>query len=205
MHIADGILSVPVAGTAALLAAGGVAVGLRRLDADDVPRVGVLAALFFVASLIHVPMGVSSAHLLLSGLVGLLLGWAAFPALAVALLLQAILFHFGGIVSLGANVLNMALPAVVCYYLFGRRLGRATSPRAAFALGAAGGILGVLGAGLMMSLSLLLSGRAFLGAAAAVLTAHVPVMIVEGIVTGFVASYVARVRPELLRSRMRGA
>ncbi len=204
MHIADGILSAPVAGTAALLAAGGVAVGLRRLDADDVPRVGVLAALFFVASLIHVPMGVSSAHLLLSGLVGLLLGWAAFPALAVALLLQAILFHFGGIVSLGANVLNMALPAVVCYYLFGRRLSRATSPGAAFALGTAGGVLGVLGAGLMMSLSLLFSGRAFLGAAVAVLTAHVPVMVVEGIVTGFVASYVARVRPELLRGRMRG-
>ena len=205
MHIADGILSAPVAGTSAVLAAGGVARGRRRLDADDVPRVGVLAALFFVASLIHVPMGVSSAHLLLNGLAGLLLGWASFPALAVALLLQAILFHFGGIVSLGANVLNMALPAVVCHYLFGCRLSRASSPKAAFAIGSAAGVLGVLGAGLMMSLSLLLSGRAFMGAAAAVLTAHVPVMVVEGVITGFVASYVARVRPDLLRSRMRAA
>jgi len=198
MHLADGILTAPVAGTAALLSAGGVAVGLRKLDPDDVPRVGVLAAVFFVASLIHVPVGVASAHLLLNGLLGMLLGWAVFPALAAALLLQAIFFHFGGIVSLGANVLNMALPGVLAYTCFGRRLGCTRSPGAVFGWAACGGALGVLGAGLMMCLSLFLSGREFAGAAALVLGAHVPVMVVEAVVTGFVLSFLSRVRPEWL-------
>ena len=108
MHIADGILTAPVVAATAVLATVGVAVGVRKVDADDVPRVGILAALFFVGSLIHVPVGVASAHLLLNGLAGLLLGWSAFPALAVALLLQTVLFHFGGFVSLGANVLDQA-------------------------------------------------------------------------------------------------
>jgi cobalt/nickel transport system permease protein len=39
-----------------------------------------------VASLIHVPIGPSNAHLILNGLVGLLLGWGAFPAILVALI-----------------------------------------------------------------------------------------------------------------------
>lgn len=198
MHIADGILTPPVVAATVVLAAAGVAAGVRKVDADRVPRVGVLAALFFVASLIHVPLGVSSAHLLLNGLLGLLLGWAVFPALAVALLLQTIVFHFGGLVSLGANVLNMGIPALVCYGLFGRRLRRVPSAPVAFALGAAGGAVGVMGAGVMMSACLLLSGRGFLAAAGAVLVAHVPVMIVEAVVTGFAVSFVARVRPGLL-------
>ena len=45
----------------------------------------------FVASLVHVPVGPSSMHLVLNGLLGLLLGWAAFPAILVGLLLQAVL------------------------------------------------------------------------------------------------------------------
>ena len=50
----------------------------------------------------------------------------------------------------------------------------------------------------MMSVCLLLSGRGFLTAAAAVLAAHVPVMIVEAVVTGSAVSFVAKVRPDLL-------
>jgi cobalt/nickel transport system permease protein len=188
-----------VTAVTAAAAVAGIARGLYKLDVDRVPRVGVLAAVFFVASLIHVPVGVSSAHLLLSGIVGLLLGWAAFPALAAALLLQAIVFHFGGIVSLGANVVNMAVPAVAAHYLFRRGLRRSGPGRPAFALGAAAGAFAVLGSGLMMSLSLYASGREFLVPAAGVLAAHVPVMIADGFVTGAAISFVARVRPELLR------
>ncbi len=204
MHIADGILTPPVIAATTALSAAGVAIGVRKVDADSVPRVGILAALFFVASLIHVPIGVSSAHLLLNGLLGLLLGWAALPALLVALLLQAVVFHFGGIVSLGANVLTMGVPALACYCFFGRRLRRAPSRSAAFALGAAGGAVGVLGAGTMMSVCLLLSGRGFAAAAAAVLAAHIPVMAVEAVVTGFAVSFVAGVRPELLGNGRKG-
>ncbi len=198
MHIPDGILSGPVIGATCLLGAAGVLVGLRRLDFSKIPRAGILASAFFVASLIHVPIGVSSTHLLLCGLMGFFLGWAAFPALAVALLLQAILFGFGGLTSLGANVLAMGVPAVVCYYLFGVRLGPAMAGRTVFWLGFVGGALSVVLATVVAGITLYATGREFLAAAGAILVGHIPVVVIEGFVTGSAVAFVHKVRPELL-------
>ena len=54
----------------------------------------------------------SSAHLILNGLLGVVLGWAAFPVIFVALLLQAVLFQFGGFTVLGVNTATMGLGAL---------------------------------------------------------------------------------------------
>jgi cobalt/nickel transport system permease protein len=120
MHIPEGALGSSAAGMAVLgagvLAAGvGTALGLGRMDYQRVPRVAMLSAAFFVASLLSVPVGPTYIHPLLNGLMGLVLGWAAFPALLVALLLQAVFFQYGGLTTLGLNTVNMALPAVACY------------------------------------------------------------------------------------------
>ena len=89
MHISEGVLSAPVLVSGGALAAAGTAIGLKKIDYDHLARVGILSATFFVASLVHVPIGPSSVHLIMNGIVGLLLGWAAFPAILVALLLQS--------------------------------------------------------------------------------------------------------------------
>ena len=81
MHISEGVLSGPVLLSGAALAAAGTAIGLKKLNYDRIAQAGILSAAFFVAALVHVPIGPSSAHLILNGLVGLLLGWAAFPAM----------------------------------------------------------------------------------------------------------------------------
>ena len=98
MHISEGILSAPILLGGGVLTLAGTAVGLRHIKTDRIMSVAMLSASFFVASLIHVPLGPGSVHLLLNGLLGLILGWAAFPAILVALLLQAVLFQYGGIV-----------------------------------------------------------------------------------------------------------
>ena len=128
MHISEGVLSAPVllAGAGGSLA--GITIGLKKMDAADVPRVAVLSAAFFVASLIHVPIGPANVHLILNGLAGLVLGWVAFPAIFVGLTLQALLFQYGGITTLGVNTWNMAFPAVVCYGFFARWV-RTGSPK----------------------------------------------------------------------------
>lgn len=197
MHIAEGILSAPVLAAGVVLSAGGVAIGLRRMDADAIPKVAVLSSAFFVASLIHVPIGPVSTHLLLNGLVGLLLGWAAFPAILVALLLQALLFGFGGLTTLGVNTFSMAGSALACYYLLGRSIRRGI-PRNLFPLGFAAGALAVALSATIVSAALVLSGREFAAVAGAVLMAQVPVMVVEGVVTGFALVFFAKVRPQIL-------
>ena len=97
MHISEGVLSAPVLISGGALTVAGTAIGLKRLDYDKITHVGILSAAFFVASLIHVNVGPASVHLILNGIVGLLLGWAAVPAILVALTLQALFFQFGGL------------------------------------------------------------------------------------------------------------
>lgn len=59
MHIAEGVLSAPVLIAGAAAAAAGIAVGLKRLDESRLMTAGLVGAAFFIASLIHVPIGVS--------------------------------------------------------------------------------------------------------------------------------------------------
>ena len=196
MHISEGVLSPAVLGAGAALAVAGLAMGLRKLDYDRLMTVAILAATFFVGSLIHVPIGPSSAHLILNGLVGILLGWAAFPAIFVALLLQAVLFQYGGFTVIGGNTFNMAFPAVICWYLFRPLLTRSPALRAA--AGFACGALAVAGAGFLTAVSLGLSSEGFASAAKIIFMAHIPVMIAEGVITALTLSFIARVRPEML-------
>ena len=196
MHISEGVLSGPVLISGGALAAAGTAVGLKKLDYDRIARAGILSAAFFVASLIHVPIGPSNAHLILNGLVGLLLGWAAFPAILVALVLQAMLFQFGGITALGVNTLVMALPAVICYLVFSRFLHK--RPLVALSAAFACGFLSVLFGAVLLGLALIFTEENFFEVSAIVIAAHIPVMIIEGVITAVCVSFLKKVQPAML-------
>lgn len=196
MHISEGVLSGTVLVSGAALAAAGTAIGLKKLDYDQIARAGMLSGVFFVAALIHVPLGPTSVHLIMNGIVGLLLGWAAFPVILVALALQAVFFQFGGITTLGVNTLIMALPAVVGYYLFSPLLRR--GPAAAMTGAFACGFIAVLLGGLIVALALMFTEEKFFEAAAAVVAAHVPIMIIEGIVTTLCVAFLKKVQPSIL-------
>jgi cobalt/nickel transport system permease protein len=199
-HIPDGILSAPVLIVGAMVALGGCAQGLRRLESARIPEVALLSAAFFVASLVRFPLGPTSVHLILTGLTGIMLGWAAFPAILGALLLQAVFFGFGGLVVLGVNTMNMALPAVVCGMLFRFlfQCWKEHPQRLVWSAGFCGG-LGVALTALAIALSLAASGRAFLPAAWMALASHVPVMGIEAVFTGAAVGLLVRAKPEFFR------
>lgn len=197
MHISEGILTGTVLLSGAALTVAGTAIGLKKLDYDRIPRVAILSAGFFVASLVHVPVGPASVHLVLNGLVGLFLGWAAFPAILVGLLLQAILFQFGGFTSLGVNCFNMALPAVICYMFFGKGVRSdnvINSSVSSFLCGAGSVFL----SSIMVALSLYLTGDHFFTVAKLVVLAHLPIMFIEGIVAFFCVRFLKKVKPDIL-------
>ncbi|NKX40124.1 cobalt transporter CbiM [Rhodobacteraceae bacterium R_SAG2] len=203
MHIVDGALSNPVVIGGAVAAVGGIAMGLRNLPLERIPAAGVLSASFFVASLIHVPIGPSSVHLILNGLAGLVLGWAAFPALFVGLLLQAVFFGFGGLTVLGVNALNIALPAVLVGLLF-RPLVARGSPMQGAIWGGIGGGLAIAATTLAVAFSLMLSGDEFILAAQLVFFAHIPVMVIEAVLSGAAIFLARRVKPELFHDAKGG-
>lgn len=199
MHIAEGVLSPAVLATGYAITAAGTALGLKKLDYDRLMTVAILAATFFVGSLIHVPIGITSAHLILNGLLGVILGWAAFPAILAALALQALLFQFGGLVVLGVNTFTMGFSAVAAGYVF-RGLCRAWPTPAGQKIAAfCGGALGVMGAGLLTAVALAFSDEGFATAARLLFLAHLPIMLAEGLITMLTVGFISRVRPEMLR------
>lgn len=183
------------------MALAGVAVGLKKSDYEQIPQVAVISAAFFVASLIHVPIGPGQVHLVLNGLAGLILGWAVFPALLIAFLLQALLFGYGGVTVLGVNTFNMALPALCCHYLFAAALPRVNSRPAVFITGFGVGSIAIALSAVLIAVTLYLSDKEFMGVVSAILIAHLPIMIIEGVLTGAAAVFILKVCPQILNQR----
>lgn len=200
MHISEGVLSVPILAAGAALTAAGTFVGLRKLGNDRLVTVAILSAAFFVGSLIHIPIGPASAHLILNGLLGAVLGWASFPAILVGLLLQAVLFQYGGLTVLGVNTFDMAAPAVLCSMLCGPLLRQDGRMRTigAFLCGS----LSVLLASLLTATALSLTDEGFVQAAITLVLAHIPVMLLEGGFTVLVVGYLSKTMPEIFQTRL---
>jgi cobalt/nickel transport system permease protein len=199
MHIAEGVLSAPVLITGAAVAAAGVAAGLRHLSEERLMLAGLLGAAFFVASLVHVPVGLGSAHLIMNGILGVFLGWAAFPVLFVALLLQAVIFQFGGLTILGVNTATMGLGAVLAGMLYRRMVKKDSDNRRVALAGFLCGFCAVLFAGVFTALALAGTNQGFEAAALAIFVANIPIMVVEGFVTSALVLYTKRVKPEIFR------
>ena len=191
MHIVDGVLSMPVLAVGIATTVVGTGLGLRSLADEKLPQAALLAACFFVASLIHIPLGPSSVHLIFNGLIGLLLGWAAFPVMLIGLILQAVFFGFGGIVVLGNNCMNIALPAILTGLMLKPLLGRISPAVIGFIAGSGA----VLLTALLVALSLALSGDGFVASAKLVMLGHIPVAVIEGVVSAFAFKLLCQLRP----------
>ncbi len=214
MHIPDGILpaSVCVAGYAI---AGGITWAvLRRLrktsdPKEEIPKASLLAAAFFVGSSLSLPIPPASVHLVLNGLLGALLGWYAWPAILVGLLLQAVLLGHGGLTTLGVNAVMMGLPALLSGQIFQARYRFAQFQKPESAIIVFGFLAGALGVGLsaliffgliMFTLPANLDVVAEQSALTALMIAHGPLIFLEGVFTVLTALFLFRIKPELMRS-----
>jgi cobalt/nickel transport system permease protein len=188
MHISEGVLSPPVIAAGWALAAGGLAVGLKKTQTEALPRAALVSSVLFLASLVHVPVGPSSIHLTLLGLAGGLLGWSVIPALFVALLLQGLLFQFGGILSLGVNTSIMSLAALSGFVLSKIFRGKLRIPGAFLA-----GFTAIITGSALVVLCLFLSDHNLAATAAMIFAANVPLALAEGIITVFMTLFLAKV------------
>lgn len=160
MHIPDGFLSPPVWATLDVLsvpAAGWMARRAQR-DTEDrkIPLMGVMGAFVFAAQMINfpIPLG-TSGHLVGGALLTIVLGPAAASVVMTAILaVQALVFQDGGIMALGANVMNMALAGIVAAYLPYRLWGSRWRSAAIFT----SGLLSVLVSACLALSELALSG-----------------------------------------------
>jgi cobalt/nickel transport system permease protein len=151
----------------------------------------ILAAGFLVLAAIHVDVGRSSVHLLLTGFMAVLLGRLAILPVAVGVVLQAVLLGHGGLVAAGANVLIIGLPAMLVGAVAQPRW-RAAAASQRFAIVAAATV-----GTYVMSVALLLGtvgvfDAAQLGAAYSCALAHVPVMLIDAGLSGVILALAMR-------------
>jgi cobalt/nickel transport system permease protein len=200
MHISEGVLSGQVLSAGAVIAVVGTGIGLKKIDYDKIVHVAILASAFFVASLIHINIGPASVHLILNGILGLLLGFAAIPAILTALLLQSVLFQYGGLTALGVNVVIMAFPAVLVHYLFLPLLGK--SSKLNFTAGFLAGLFSILLSSLLLGAALWFTDKNFFETSFAIIITYIPVMLIEGVITGFCVTFLLKVYPEIIPKKL---
>jgi cobalt/nickel transport system permease protein len=199
MHISDGVLPVQTWAVGYAVAGAAVAYVLaKKMEIADVPKVAVVTAAVFVASLIHVPVGPTCVHFMLSGLAGILLGWRAVPSIFIALLLQALLFQHGGLTTVGVNTITIGFPALAGFavFRFGTRL-QLNGKHMLFG-GLAGAVTVALST-LLLFVVLLTMGEDPGWMLTYVVIPHVAIMAIEAVVSGAFAQFVSRVKPEILQ------
>lgn len=211
MHIPDGFLDPATAALTYLLMLGYGGYALYKakqmLSAELISLVTVLAAAIFAAQMLNWPLpGGTSLHLVGGALAAILLGpWLGFIALFLVLFIQCVVFHDGGITTLGANVLNMAIVACLIGYLTYRSALKLIKRRdAARLLGSfIGGWLSITIAGLACGLEIGYSPAFPYGVAVTVPIMagwHAALGVIEGIITALTILYVARKSPDLIAS-----
>jgi cobalt/nickel transport system permease protein len=207
MHIPDGFISTGTAATTWIASAGGVGYAVRRLNRElnerQVPLMGVAAAFIFAAQMMNFTVaGGTSGHLLGGALAAILLGpWAGMLVLTAVVAVQALLFQDGGLLALGANVLNMAIVGVLVGWLVYTGLRRLLGERtwATMVSGFAAAWLSVVIASLVAAAELAVSGTSpWAVALPAMGLVHMLIGVGEGLITVAVLAFLRATRPDLL-------
>jgi len=210
MHIPDGVTSIPVIASGYGVAAAATAYSIYRINRkenprEDIPKASLLTAAFFVASWIHIPIPPTSIHLVLSGLMGAILGYYAFPAILIGLFFQAVMFQHGGLTTLGINACIMGLPAIVSHFVF--RLRNIGNVESRIKTGIYGFLAGAIAISISIGLFVLVAVNSISGtidvageraAIYALAIAHLALIPIEGAITAMLAVFLLRVRPQIL-------
>ncbi|MCP4454511.1 MAG: cobalamin biosynthesis protein CbiM [Planctomycetes bacterium] len=210
MHMANELLSVPVAASTFAIAGIGLGAVCRRIKktitADQLGLMGILGAFVFAAQMVNLPLpGLpgTSGHLVGAVLLAILLGPHA-SALVVSsiVIVQCLIFQDGGLLALGCNVINLALmPAYLGYAVYRLILNQSPEKWRFHGAVMASAMITVLAAAILVPVQTALSGVLTLPFSTflwTMLSVHGVIGLLEGIITVAVLTYVRQIRPDMM-------
>jgi cobalt/nickel transport system permease protein len=207
MHIPDGFLNITTVGATYVASAGGISYAVkqvnRKLGEKHVPLMGILAAFVFAAQMLNFPIaGGTSGHLIGATLAAILLGpWAALLVMRAVLIVQSLIFQDGGLLALGANILNMGIIATFSgYYLYRLVTFLLGDSRRAKLIGSfVGAWSAVVLSSVAAAVELALSGTSPLAVVLPAMAGiHALIGVGEGLITAAALSMVLATRADLL-------
>jgi len=216
MHMANELLSVPVATGTLAIAAGALGFICKQargfISSDKLALMGIMGAFVFAGQMVNFQLPAmpgTSGHMVGAVLLAIILGpHLGAIAISSVVIIQCLIFQDGGLLALGCNVINMAIvPSYLGYFLYKSfTAGQFSSLRTY--LGAmvacvvaieAGAILVPIQAGLSGVLAVPFS--TFLITMAGV---HLLVGFTEGLITIAVLGYLQQVRPDVVSGSLPG-
>jgi cobalt/nickel transport system permease protein len=204
MHIPDGFLSLTISIVCWVITAVVLSIAISRsnksLGERQVPLMGVMAAFIFATQMINFPVaGGTSGHLLGGALAAITLGpWAGMLVMTAVIAVQGLLFQDGGLLVMGANILNMGLITVAIGYGLYRSVAMGNRTLKLTVAGIAAW-LSVMAGALLVSLQLWLSGTSQLQIVIpAMLTVHALIGVGEALITVAALTFIFQTRPDLI-------
>lgn len=209
MHMPDGLINAPVSIGAAVIAAGAIAVGLKKskgtLDSQTAPLAGLVAVFIFAFQMMNFPVAAgTSGHLMGGALASILVGpYVAILVMTVVVSLQALIFADGGLSALGLNLLNMGIVSiVVSALLFAGLMKLLPKTRTSIiAVSATVAFISVLASAGAFVFEYSLGGNATYNIASvfiSVMSVHVLIGIGEAIITGLTIGAILATRADLV-------
>jgi len=188
MHISEGFLSNEIIITTTIISFVTLTVAIYKTKEEEISKIALCSSLFFVASLIHIPIGATNIHLMLLGVIGILIGFNSIIAIAIALLIEALLLSYGGFSTLGANSLNMFLGAISSYFIFSLLKERINKTILYFLVG----FSSVAVTSIALSITLYLSNKSLLTISTILLSFNLATALIEGAITIYIFKFLNR-------------
>ena len=200
MHIPDGFLTLPV-----LISTNAASIAVlypsikkinKHLTNNRIPLMGISAAFVFTSQMLSFPVFTgTSVHISGAVLISVLLGpFSGILLTSSAVILQSLLFQHGGILTLGANILNIAIIQCILGYLIYKAFPENKKiPGIGFAT-----FFSKIIASAFCAFELILSGTIPLKSGLiGLLSSHFIVGIIEGIVLSTVFGIIIKLKPDL--------
>jgi len=216
MHMANELLSIPVAAGTLAIAAGSLGFICRKvrqvIAAEKLALMGILGAFVFAAQMVNFQLPAmpgTSGHMVGAVLLAIILG----PNLAAivissVVIVQCLIFQDGGLLALGCNIINIGLvPSYLGYFLY-RTItnGRFSSLKVYIGAMLASVIATEAGA-ILVAIQATMSGVLAVPLPTFLITmigVHFLVGFIEGLVTVTVLVYLQQLRPDIVADSLPG-
>jgi cobalt/nickel transport system permease protein len=216
MHMANELLSVPVAAGTLAIAAAGLGFICRKvrqiITSDKIALMGILGAFIFAAQMVNFQLPAmpgTSGHMVGAVLLAIILGpHLGAIVISSVVIIQCLIFQDGGLLAIGCNIINMALvPSYLGYFLYRTVTAGPFSSLRAYVGAMLACVITMQVSAALVPIQAALSGVLAVPFSTFLITmlgVHLLVGLIEGLITVGVLGYLQQVRPDIVVDSLSG-
>ncbi len=216
MHMANELLSVPVAAGTLAIAAAGLGFICRKvrqiITSDKLALMGILGAFIFAAQMVNFQLPAmpgTSGHMVGAVLLAIILGpHLGAIVISSVVIIQCLIFQDGGLLALGCNIINMALvPSYLGYFLYRTVTAGPFSSLRVYVGAISACVIAMQVSAALVPIQAALSGVLAVPFSTFLITmlgVHLLVGLIEGLITVGVLGYLQQVRPDIVVDSLSG-